>query len=49
MVISIDDILMTTFHIKAKFSCRNCSIDRGENEGKVTVASTASEYPLADF
>ena len=21
----------------------------GENEGRVTIASTASEYPLADF
>ena len=28
---------------------KNCSIDRGENEGRVVVASTASEYPLANF
>lgn len=27
----------------------NCSISRGENERRVAVASTASEYPLADF
>ena len=38
-----------SIHLFAIFKPPNCSISRGENEGRVTVASTASEYPLADF
>ena len=33
----------------AKIQSPKCSISRGEYEDRVTIASTASEYPLADF
>ena len=33
----------------AIFKPPNCSISREKNEGRVTIASTASEYPLANF
>ena len=42
-------IMLNSFITRAIFDASNCSISRGENEGRVVVASTASEYPLADF
>ena len=43
------DVQQPFLPITAKVFDKICSIDRGRNERKVTVASTASEYPLADF
>ena len=33
----------------AKISVPNCSINRGKNRGRISIASTAREYPLAIF